>query len=108
MLHRRKRITALTPSVARHSICFLTNGTIRLSRFILEETMRSARLAGLIIPISLLITVSVGASEPKGPAAFLAVQRDQNTTASDQKKEKKDLPLDAARTVSPVTAGGTR
>jgi len=70
--------------------------------------MRSARLAGLIIPIALLITVSVGASEPKGPAAFLAVQRDQNTTASDQKKEKKDLPLDAARTVSPVTAGGTR
>ena len=70
--------------------------------------MRSARLAGLIIPIPLLIAGSLGASEPKGPAAFLAVQRDQDTTASDQKKEKKNLPLEAARTVSPVPAGGIR
>lgn len=69
--------------------------------------MRSARLAGPIIPISLLITVPLGASEPKGPAAFLAVQRDQDTSASDQKKEKKDLPLEAARTVSLTTDEGS-
>ena len=69
--------------------------------------MRSARLAGLVIPISLLITVPLGASQPKGPAVFLAAQLDQDTTASDQKKEKKDLPLEAARTISLTTDEGS-
>ena len=58
--------------------------------------MRSARLAALIIPISLLITLPLRASEAKGPAAFLAVQRDQDTTAMTLPDFWNDRPVTAA------------